>query len=66
MYLKPIIYDHLFLELLKALKKIIMKKLLQILKIIQLFTLLPFDISKGSKKKSYMRIKKMMIAANLL
>ena len=43
-----------------------MKKLLQILKIIQLFTLLPFDISKGSKKKSYMRIKKMMIAANLL
>ena len=66
MYLKPIIYDHSFLELLKALKKIIMKKLLQILKIIQLFTLLPFDISKGLKKKSYMRIKKMMIAANLL
>jgi hypothetical protein len=43
-----------------------MKRALQILKIIQLFILLPFEISKGSKRRAYMRIKKMMIAANLL
>jgi hypothetical protein len=43
-----------------------MTRLLQILKIIKLFILLPFDITKGSKKKAYMKIKKMMIAANLL
>ena len=43
-----------------------MKKTLQVLKIVQLFILLPFEISKGSKKRAYMRIKKMMIAANLL
>ncbi len=43
-----------------------MKKLFQILKIIQLFIFLPFEISKGSKKRAYMRIKKMMISANLL
>lgn len=43
-----------------------MTKLLQILKILQLFALLPFEITKGSKKKAYMKIKKMMIAANLL
>ncbi len=46
--------------------KNIMKKVLQILKIIQLFVFLPFEISKGSKRRAYMRIKKMMIAANLL
>tara|TARA_R110002049_G_scaffold616_2_gene3520 strand:- start:5180 stop:5311 length:132 start_codon:yes stop_codon:yes gene_type:complete len=43
-----------------------MKRILQLLKIVQLFVLLPFEISKGSKKRAYMRIKKMMIAANLL
>jgi hypothetical protein len=43
-----------------------MKKLLQILKIIQLFLFLPFEISKGSQRKAYMRIKKMMVSANLL
>ena len=43
-----------------------MKKVLQLLKIVQLFILLPFEISKGSKKRAYMRIKKMMVAANLL
>ena len=43
-----------------------MRKLLQILKIIQLLILLPFEISNGSKKRAYMRIKKIMIAANLL
>ncbi|WP_302849807.1 hypothetical protein [Polaribacter pectinis] len=43
-----------------------MKRLLQLLKIVQLFILLPFEISKGSKKRAYMRIKKMMVAANLL
>jgi hypothetical protein len=46
--------------------KSMMNRLLQILKIIQLFILLPFDITKGSKKKAYIKIKKMMIAANLL
>jgi hypothetical protein len=45
---------------------IVMKKSLQILKIIQLFIFLPFEISKGSKRRAYMRIKKMMISANLL
>jgi|TARA_B100000768_G_scaffold78695_1_gene74797 hypothetical protein len=43
-----------------------MKKLSQILKIFQLFILLPFEITKGSKKKAYIKIKKTMIAANLL
>ncbi|KGL58657.1 hypothetical protein [Polaribacter sp. Hel1_85] len=43
-----------------------MKRLLQLLKIIQLFIFLPFEISKGSKKRAYMKIKKMMVAANLL
>ena len=43
-----------------------MKKTLQILKIIQLFILLPFSVVNGSKKRAYHRIKKMMIAANLL
>ncbi len=43
-----------------------MKRVLQILKIILLFIFLPFEISKGSKRKAYVRIKKMIIAANLL
>ncbi|MDG1039519.1 MAG: hypothetical protein P8H13_05105 [Polaribacter sp.] len=43
-----------------------MKKLLQILKIIQLLIVLPFSIANGSKKKSYHKIKRRMIAANLL
>jgi hypothetical protein len=43
-----------------------MKIILQLLKITQLFIFLPFEISKGSKKRAYMRIKKMMIAANIL
>ncbi|WP_430928009.1 hypothetical protein [Polaribacter marinivivus] len=43
-----------------------MKRVLQVLKIILLFIFLPFEISKGSKRKAYVRIKKMMIAANLL
>ena len=43
-----------------------MKKVLQILKIFQLFIILPFSIINGSKKKAYHRIKRMMIAANLL
>ncbi len=36
------------------------------LKIIQLFIFLPFEISNGSKKRAYIRIKRMMISANLL
>lgn len=43
-----------------------MTKLLQILKIIQLFIFLPIEISRGAKKKAYMRIKQMMVQANLL
>ncbi|KGL59418.1 MULTISPECIES: hypothetical protein [unclassified Polaribacter] len=43
-----------------------MKRILQILKIIQLLIFLPFEISKGSKRRAYMRIKKRMISANLL
>lgn len=43
-----------------------MKKILQILKIIQLLAVLPFSIVNGSKKKAYHKIKRMMIAANLL
>ena len=43
-----------------------MKKFLQLLRIAQLFILLPFEISKGSKKRAYMKIKEMMVAANLL
>ena len=43
-----------------------MKRILLLLKIIQLFILLPFEISKGSKKRTHMRIKKLMMAANLL
>jgi hypothetical protein len=43
-----------------------MKKILQLLKIIQLFIFLPFEISKGSKKRAYIKIKKMMIAVNRL
>jgi hypothetical protein len=43
-----------------------MAKVLQILKIIQLYLLLPFEISKGSKKRVQTKIKKMMVAANLL
>lgn len=43
-----------------------MKKLLQILKIIMVSISLPFEISKGSKRRTQQRIKKMMIAANLL
>ncbi|MDN3618679.1 hypothetical protein QWY81_04320 [Polaribacter undariae] len=43
-----------------------MKRLLQFLRIIQLFLLLPFEISSGSKKRAYLKIKKMMVAANLL
>ncbi|MFY9242954.1 MAG: hypothetical protein WAO74_08005 [Polaribacter sp.] len=43
-----------------------MKRLLQILKIVQLFIFLPFEIAKGSKSKAYLRIKKLMISANLL
>ena len=43
-----------------------MKKILQLLKIVQLFLFLPFEISKGSKKRAYMKIKETMVAANLL
>ena len=35
-------------------------------KIIQFFIFLTFEISNGSKRLAYIRIKKMMIAVNLL
>jgi hypothetical protein len=41
-------------------------RILQLLKIFQLFIMLPHEVSKGSKKRAYVRIKKHMIAANLL
>jgi len=43
-----------------------MKKLLSILKVLQLLLVLPFSISNGSKKRAYRKIKKLMIQANLL
>lgn len=43
-----------------------MKKILQVLKILQLFLFLPFEISKASKKRTYMKIKEIIVAANLL
>jgi len=43
-----------------------MKKTLQVLRIILLFIILPFEISKGTKKRAYMNIKRKMIAANML
>jgi hypothetical protein len=57
-----------FLYLADAIKKKPqMKKNLQLLKIVQLFIFLPHEISNiGSKKRAYIRIKEMMIAANLL
>jgi hypothetical protein len=39
---------------------------LHILKIILLFIILPFEISRGSKKRAYQKIKKIMISAKLL
>ena len=43
-----------------------MKKLFQVLRIVLLFILLPFEISKGTKKSAYLNIKRKMIAANIL
>jgi hypothetical protein len=43
-----------------------MKRIFQFLKIIQLLIVLPFSIVNGSEKRAYHRIKRMMIAANLL
>lgn len=44
-----------------------MKRVLQILKLLKLIIMLPFDVvSTGSKKRAYRKIKKTMIAANLL
>lgn len=43
-----------------------MKKLLHILQLIKLIVFLPFEVLRGSKKRAYKRIKKTMLAANLL
>jgi hypothetical protein len=61
-----VIFNGFFVYGYRYKKKETMKRLSQILKIFQLFILLPFEITKGSKKKAYMKIKKTMIAANLL
>ena len=64
-----IIYKSIELLYIANAKKktlITMKKVLQLLRIIQLFVFLPFEISKGSKKRAYMKIKKTMVSANLL
>lgn len=65
LYITGVYTDFLYLaDAIK--KKPQMKKILQLLKIVQLFIFLPHEISKGSKKRAYIRIKEMMIAANLL
>ena len=43
-----------------------MKQIIAILKIPLLLLLLPFEISKGAQKKAYIKIKKIMISANIL
>jgi hypothetical protein len=43
-----------------------MKIILNILKIVLLFVFLPFEISKGSKRRVYIKIKKIMTDTNLL
>ena len=43
-----------------------MKRIQHLLKIVMLLVMLPFEISKGSKKSAYVKIKKRMAAANLL
>jgi len=43
-----------------------MKLFLIVIKIIFLILSLPFEISKGSKKRAQKKIKRLMIAANLL
>lgn len=43
-----------------------MKKALQIAEIGWLFIQLPFKVYNGRKKEAYKRIKKSMVAANLL
>jgi hypothetical protein len=42
-----------------------MKIILQVLKIILLFVFLPFEISKGSKRRGFVKIKKIMTDTNL-
>jgi hypothetical protein len=69
--LSPLIAYFKRLDILRILlllkeKFIAMKRTLKVIKIIQLFIFLPFEISKGSKKKAYIRIKKKMISADLL
>lgn len=43
-----------------------MRKLLQILELLWLLILLPFQLSNGHKKRAYQKIKRVMMAANLL
>lgn len=43
-----------------------MNRIFKILKLIQLFLRLPFDISNGAKKRASIRIKTLMISAKLL
>lgn len=43
-----------------------MKTFIEVLKIPMLIALVPFEITKGSKRRMLLRIKKIMISANLL
>ena len=55
-----------FFYIVDAIKKYSeMKRILQFLKIVRFFIFLPHEVSEGSKKRGYIRIKKMMSAANL-
>ena len=43
-----------------------MKKVLQVLKVLQLIIQFPFDVEKGYKKAASVRLKKALITAKLL
>lgn len=43
-----------------------MKKILKVLKVVQLIIKFPFDIENGAKKSASVRLKKALISANLL
>lgn len=57
---------NFFLLLITEKRKRIMKKAITLLKIAPILVFIPFEISRASKRRAFMRIKKMMVAANLL
>lgn len=46
-------------------KLLIMKKTINLLKVIPLLIFLPFEISKGSKKRTFKKIKETIFSLNL-